>query len=206
MKTVFSKVRTSLCLMMSYAARHWECKRTACRLVSGRGSGGRASETRRSDPGGERRESAGSDTRTGRCHPEKTERNGHTGCPVITHACSHTCTHTHTELLVRRTRSDSWTTTLIVTLNPNTQKIDKRNGVRHAHTDAHFLCTGWWVTLTLRPSLHFKQSFSTSGSGRHIGSQLLCSCLLFGSKVNFPRCDSDLPFRCFCFHAVIFNP
>lgn len=44
--------------------------------------------------------------------------------------------HTHTELLLRRTRSDSWTTTLIVTLNPNTQKIDKRNGVRHTRARA----------------------------------------------------------------------
>lgn len=175
---------------MSRAARHWERKRAACRLISGRGSGGRASETRRSDPGGERRESAGSDARTGRCHPEKTERNGHAGCPVITHVCSHTCTHT--ELLLRRTRSDSWTITLIVTLNPNTQKIDKRNGVRHmrAHTSCARVGEFW-------PSLHVKQSFSTSGSGRHIGSQLMCSCLLFGSKVNFPRCR---------FHAVIFNP
>lgn len=47
--------------------------------------------------------------------------------------------HTHTELLLRRTRSDSWTTTLIVTLNPNTQKIDKRNGVRHTHARARTL-------------------------------------------------------------------
>lgn len=58
--------------------------------VSGRGGGGRASETRRPDLEGERGESSGGDTRAGGGRPEETERKCHTGRPVLTVMCSGT--------------------------------------------------------------------------------------------------------------------
>ena len=70
-----------------------------CVRVSGRRGGGWASEAWRSDPGGEQRESPGSDARAGGRHPEEAARNRHAGRPVImlTYACRHTHVFTQSD-------------------------------------------------------------------------------------------------------------
>jgi len=128
--------------------------------VSGRGGAGWPPEAGRPDPVGERRESAGSDARAGGRHPEETERDRHTGHPVITHTHTHTHAHTHIAcihvciscihtsmkadaLVMSFTHFDSWTTNHrgSWTLNlPTCKKETASDGANtHTHTHTHTL-------------------------------------------------------------------